>query len=63
VEEKSSPPYPKDVMTDLKEEIMNSEGTTLTVTPQSITSSKELNDPLVTLNSTQYVCNKVWRQI
>jgi hypothetical protein len=55
VEEESSPPYPKDVMIDLKEEITNSEGTTLMVTPQSITGSKELNDPPVTLNSTQYV--------
>jgi hypothetical protein len=33
VEEKSSPPYPKDVMMDLKEETMNSENTTLRVTP------------------------------
>jgi hypothetical protein len=59
VEEESSPPYPKYVMTNLEKEMMNLEETTLVTTPHSITSSNELNEPPMAPNSTQYVRNKV----
>lgn len=59
VEEESSPPSSKDVVTNSKEETTNLEDTTPTVTPQFATSSNKLNDPPVALGSTQYVLNKV----
>jgi hypothetical protein len=59
VEEESSPPYPKDAMTNLEEEMMNLEETTLATTPQSATCSNELNNPPMAPNLVQYVWNKV----
>jgi hypothetical protein len=60
VEEESSLPYPGDAMMDLEEETSSLENTTLAVTPQFTTSSNELNDPPMALDSIQYVQNKVW---
>jgi len=55
VEEKNFPPCPKDAMSDLEEEMMNLEETTLVVTPQFATSSNELNEPPMAPNLAQYV--------
>lgn len=45
VEKESSPPYPKDAMTNSKEEITNLEEATPATTPHFTMGSNELNDP------------------
>jgi hypothetical protein len=59
VEEESSPPYLKDAMTDLEEEMTNLEDTTSATTPQSTMGSNELNHPPMEPGSIQYVKKKV----
>jgi len=58
VEEENSPPYPKDVMIDSKDETMNLEDTTPVVTLQFIMGSNELIDPRIAFGSNQFVQNK-----
>ncbi len=58
MEEESSPPYPKDVMTNSKDEMMNLEDTTSMATPQFVVGSNELNDPPMAPRLSQYVWNK-----
>jgi hypothetical protein len=59
VEEESSPPYLKDAMTDLEEEMTNLEDTTSATTPQSTMGSNELNHLPMEPGSIQYVKKKV----
>ncbi|CAM6033606.1 unnamed protein product [Sphagnum compactum] len=62
VEEESSPPYPKNTMTNLEKMTMNSKDTMLMVTPHFAMGSNKLNDPPMAPGSAQYVCDTNYLQ-
>jgi hypothetical protein len=62
VEKESSPPYLKDTMMDLEKKTMNSEDTMSTVIPHSAMGSNKLNNPPITPNLAQYVCDANYLQ-
>lgn len=61
-ENESSPPYPKDAMTNLEEKMMNLENTMLVVTPHSAMGSNKLNDSPMAPSLAQYVCDTNYLQ-